>query len=54
VIRGKRSSFLSKKVAQKICRVIPNAKLREIPDSTHFPAQENPVVFNKEISDFLN
>jgi pimeloyl-ACP methyl ester carboxylesterase len=54
VIRGKRSSFLSKKVAQQICRFIPNAELREIPESTHFPAQENPIVFNKVISDFLN
>jgi len=54
VIRGEKSSFLSRKVAQEICRVIPNAKLREIPDSTHFPAQENPVFFNKEISDFLH
>ena len=54
VIRGKRSSFLSKKVAQKICRLIPNAELKEIPGSTHFPAQENPIVFNKVISDFLN
>jgi pimeloyl-ACP methyl ester carboxylesterase len=54
VIRGKRSSFLSKKVAQKICRFIPNVELREIPESTHFPAQENPIVFNKVISDFLN
>jgi len=54
VIRGKRSSFLSKKVAQKICRFIPSAELREIPSSTHFPAQENPIVFNKAIWDFLN
>jgi len=54
VIRGKRSSFLSQKVAQKICRFIPNAELREIPESTHFPAQENPIVFNNVISDFLN
>lgn len=54
VIRGKRSSFLSQKVVQQICRFIPNAELREIPESTHFPAQENPIVFNKVISDFLN
>ena len=54
VIRGKRNSFLSQKVAQQICRFIPNAELREIPESTHFPAQENPIVFNKVISDFLN
>ena len=54
VIRGKRSSFLSKKVAQKICRFIPNAELREIPEATHFPAQENPIVFNELIWDFLN
>jgi pimeloyl-ACP methyl ester carboxylesterase len=54
VIRGERSPFLSRKVAQKICRLIPNAMLREIPDSTHFPVQEDPIVFNKTISDFLN
>jgi len=54
VIRGEKSPFLSKKEAQRICRVIPNAELREIPESTHFPAQENPIVFNKVISDFLN
>jgi esterase len=54
VIRGKRSSFLSKKVAQKICRFIPNAELREIPESTHFPVQENLIVFNEVISHFLN
>ncbi len=54
VIRGEGSSFLSKKVAQKICRFIPNAQLGEIPESSHFPAQENPNIFNKVISDFLS
>jgi pimeloyl-ACP methyl ester carboxylesterase len=54
VIRGEKSSFLSRKVAQKICRFIPNAELEEIAESSHFPAQENPNIFNKVISDFLN
>ncbi len=54
VIRGERSSFLSKKVAQRICRLIPNAELREIPKSSHFPAQENPIALNEVISEFLN
>ena len=54
VIRGEKSSFLPKKAAQKICRLMPNAEYREIPESTHFPVQENPRVFNKVISDFLS
>jgi len=53
VIRGEKSSFLSKKVAKKICGSISNAELKEIPESTHFPAQENPIIFNRVISDFL-
>ena len=54
IIRGKGSSFLSRKVAQNMCKFIPKAELREIPESTHMPAQENPVAFNKVISDFLS
>ncbi len=44
-------------VPQKRQRFILIASIHapvEIPESTHFPAQENPIVFNKVISDFLN
>jgi pimeloyl-ACP methyl ester carboxylesterase len=54
IVRGEKSSFLSRKVAQKMCRLIPKAELKEISESTHLPAQENPKAFNRAISDFLN
>lgn len=54
VVRGEKSPFLSKKVAQKMCRLIPKAELEEISESTHLPAQENPKAFNRVISHFLN
>ena len=54
IVRGKESSFLSRKVAQKMCNQIPKAELREIPKSTHMPVQENPAAFNKVITDFLS
>jgi pimeloyl-ACP methyl ester carboxylesterase len=54
IVRGKESPFLSEKVAQKMCRLIPKAELKEISKSTHLPAQENPKAFYTVISDFLN
>jgi pimeloyl-ACP methyl ester carboxylesterase len=54
IVRGKRSPFLSRQDARKMCKLIPKAELREIPESTHMPAQENPTAFNKIISHFLN
>jgi len=54
IVRGKESSFLSRKVAQNMCKQIQNAELREVPKSAHMPAQENPAAFNKVIADFLN
>jgi esterase len=53
IVRGGKSLFLSRADARKICDIIPNAKLREIPMTTHMPAQENPRAFEKVISDFL-
>ncbi len=53
VIRGTESPFLSKKAAQGICKSIRKAELKEIPNSGHFPALENPVVFHQVITDFL-
>jgi pimeloyl-ACP methyl ester carboxylesterase len=54
IVRGKQSPFLSRQDARKMCKLIPKAELREIPESTHMPAQENPMAFNKIISHFLN
>ena len=54
IIRGSRSSFLSKADAEKMRRAIPKAELREVPKSTHLPSHENPAVFRRVISRFLN
>jgi len=53
LIRGKESPFLSRKVAQKICRALSKIEFKEISESTHMPLQENPVASNKVIADFL-
>jgi pimeloyl-ACP methyl ester carboxylesterase len=54
VVRGEESAFLSREDAKKMCRVLPRADLREIPNSTHMPVQENPDAFKKVVSDFLS
>jgi len=54
VVRGKESPFLSRQDAQTMCGLMSKAQLREIPESTHMPVQENPVAFNSAITDFLN
>jgi pimeloyl-ACP methyl ester carboxylesterase len=54
IIRGKESLFLSRADARKICNILPNAQMREIPKATHIPFQENPRAFQKVISDYLD
>lgn len=54
IVRGKESPFVSKEVAQRMCELIPIALVREIAHATHMPAQENPIVFQRVVSDFLN
>jgi pimeloyl-ACP methyl ester carboxylesterase len=53
VVRGQESPFLSREDALKMCRIIPDAKYREIPQATHMPVQENPEAFRMVVSDFL-
>jgi len=53
LIRGKESLFLSRKIAQQMCRALPQTKFKEIPESTHMPVQENPIATTKVIADFL-
>jgi pimeloyl-ACP methyl ester carboxylesterase len=40
--------------AQKMSRIILKADWAEIAKATHMPVQENPVVFKRVISHFLN
>ncbi len=54
IVKGKESDFVSHEDANKMNKIIPRAQLNEIPDATHLPALENPRVFIKVISDFLN
>ena len=54
IVRGEDSPFLSREDAKKMSRIIPKAEWAEIPEATHMPAQENPVVFKRVFSRFLN
>lgn len=54
IVRGEENSFLSRQDAKNMCRIISKAEWKEIPESTHMPMQENPVAFNKVVSDFLD
>ncbi|MBN1614737.1 MAG: alpha/beta hydrolase [Deltaproteobacteria bacterium] len=54
VIRGQDSTFLTAEDARRMCRLLPNARLEEIPESTHMPAHENPAFFNRAVSEFLD
>ena len=54
VVRGEESPFLSREDAKKMCNLLPQAVLREIPHATHMPVQENPDAFKKVLSDFLS
>lgn len=53
IIRGKDSPFLSLEEARKMCHLIPKAELKEIPQATHMPLQENFRVFVGVVSQFL-
>lgn len=54
VIRGEESPFLSRSEAEKMSMNMPRAEFQEIPQSTHLPAQENPVAFTQVVLRFLN
>ena len=53
VVRGEKSLFLSREDAQKMCSLLPDAMLREIPNATHMPIQENSYAFNEVMWEFL-
>ena len=54
VVRGRESLFLSREEAHTMCHLLPMAVFKEIPESTHIPAQENPNAFTRVIFDFLS
>lgn len=54
VIRGQDSTFLTPEDARRMCRLLPDAKLEEIPETTHMPAHENPSTFNRVVLEFLS
>jgi pimeloyl-ACP methyl ester carboxylesterase len=53
VIRGANSPILSPSAAQEMCRLLPNAKVAEIPSASHLPVQENPSAFSRAVKSFL-
>jgi len=53
IIRWQDSTFLTPDDARRMCRLLPDARLEEIPQATHMPAQENPSAFNRAVWDFL-
>jgi len=53
IVRGKGSPFLSLEEAQKMAHFIPKGELRQIPGATHLPTQENPDMFLKVVSEFI-
>ena len=54
IVRGRESLFLSREEAHTMCHLLPMAVFKEIPESTHIPAQENPNAFTRVIFDFLS
>jgi pimeloyl-ACP methyl ester carboxylesterase len=54
VIRGENSPFLSRSEAERMTMSLPRAEFHEIPQSTHLPAQENPIAFMKTVLRFLD
>ncbi|TZF86465.1 alpha/beta hydrolase (plasmid) [Pedobacter sp. BS3] len=53
VIRGEHDALMSNEQTRQLTAGISNAKLEIIPGSGHLPNLENPVEFNKAVSDFM-
>lgn len=54
IVRGEESPFLPRQEAQDMCEIMSRAEWREIPNSTHLPAQENPIGFERVVREFLS
>ena len=53
IIRGEHDVLMSDEQTRQLTAGISNAKLQIIPGSGHLPNLENPVEFNKAVSDFI-
>ncbi|MDZ7728291.1 MAG: alpha/beta hydrolase [Dehalococcoidia bacterium] len=53
VIRGEHSDILSREHAEETVAAFPNAKLVEIPGTTHMVPTDNPRAFRDTVRDFL-
>ena len=54
VIRGERSTFLSRHEAEMMSTLIPKGELVEIPRTSHLPMLENAAAFKKAVLSFLD
>jgi pimeloyl-ACP methyl ester carboxylesterase len=54
IVRGENSPFLTREDARRIVELLPRGIFREIRQTTHLPAQENPAEFAEVVWDFLN
>ncbi|MCM8774621.1 MAG: alpha/beta hydrolase [Candidatus Omnitrophica bacterium] len=53
IIWGKKDPLFSIKGAKKLCWILPNAKLKFIPDTGHGPAETRAEIVSRLIVDFL-
>ncbi|MCM8823950.1 MAG: alpha/beta hydrolase [Candidatus Omnitrophica bacterium] len=53
IIWGKKDPLFSIKGAKKLCRILPNAKLKVISDTGHGPAETRAEIVSRLIVDFL-
>jgi len=54
IIRGEHSRFISQEEAERMGRLIPEAKIVVIPRTSHIPMIENPTVFKKAVHSFIS
>jgi len=53
LINGANGTKVFRAINEKLAKSIPNSQLTVIPDSSHFPHFENPLLFNQKVIDFL-
>ncbi|MGZ3839964.1 MAG: alpha/beta fold hydrolase [Flavisolibacter sp.] len=54
IIWGKRDQMFRVEYGERAAKIIPNAKFHLIEDAGHLPLMDQPEIFNKLLTDFLN
>ncbi|MGZ3861465.1 MAG: alpha/beta fold hydrolase [Flavisolibacter sp.] len=54
IIWGKRDQMFRVEYGERAAKIIPNAKFHPIEDAGHLPLMDQPEIFNKLLTDFLN